>query len=64
VSDHLKVFAGLVVGDECPLRYFRSHDGEIVFVCGGDHAGDVELAFSPASLATFVRLGEEALAAG
>jgi hypothetical protein len=64
MSDHLKVFAGLVVGDGCPLRYFHTRDGEIVFVCGGGIAGDVEMAFSPASLATFVRLGEEALAAG
>ncbi len=61
-GNDLKVHAGLSVGSDCPMRYFKHHDEGIVMVLGS-RPEDIEIAYTTPGLARFVELAQIALAA-
>ena len=63
MQDHLKVFAGLMIEDGCPMRCFHVSDcDDIAFVYGQEGVDAVEVSYSRESLTEFVALATEALA--
>ncbi len=61
-GDDLRVHAGVSVGSDCPMRYFKHHDEGIVMVLGS-RDDDLEIVYTTRGLARFVELAQMALAA-